>query len=549
MSYLCLYQKYRPRNFNEIVGQQFVVTILKNAIKNNKIVNSYIFSGPKGTGKTSIAKIFANAINCLNNNEGDACGKCEICKNFINNDLIDVIELDAASNNGVDQVRIINENIHFLPTKFKKKIYIIDEAHMLTTAAWNALLKTIENPPSFIIFIFATTEIHKIPLTIISRCQCLKFNRILNKEIEKLLLSICQKEKIKFDQKTIQVITKMANGSARDSLTILDQVATYSNNDIKEKDIYKIYGLLTNEEIINFINSFIKQDCQNCLMQLKIYYEQGIDLNNLNLLIINALIDKLILLKTKDETCLTNFSLNEINKLNISSQQDIYEILDIWEKLYAKKYSQKNIYDGYLYAIINSTKKIPKINSTNSVMTKEKKPLLFKFKDIEIKNENLLKIEEQKKDYLPTNDEILFAAFVNKNNEITNKINEILLAIKNETIIDNNLSILRVSYKVACASKNCVVVLFKDEVDANILNKNMKKKDFLLSCCKIFNGPLFFVGYTIDKINEYKKILLKKMNEKINEPDLKILRDILTKDGSIEQIAYDTIYKFIKNEK
>lgn len=135
MSYLSLYQKYRPKKFKEIVGQPFVVSILKNAIKENKIVNSYIFSGPKGTGKTSIAKIFANAINCLNNKDGDVCGECAICKSFTNYDLIDVIELDAASNNGVDQVRSINDNIHFLPTKLTKKIYIIDEAHMLTTAA------------------------------------------------------------------------------------------------------------------------------------------------------------------------------------------------------------------------------------------------------------------------------------------------------------------------------------------------------------------------------------------------------------------------------
>ena len=217
--------------------------------------------------------------------------------------------------------------------------------------------------------------------------------------------------------------------------------------------------------------------------------------------------------------------------------------------MYAKKYSQKDIYDGFLCAIIDSTKKTSKKRLANNAIVNKKISPLFKFKDIEIKNKNQIDDNGKKDDFVPTNEEILFAAFANKNNEMIDKINKILLTIKNETIIDNNLSILRVYHKVACASKNCVVVLFKDEIDANILNKNMRQNNFLLSCCKIFGCPLFFVGYTVDKINAYKEILLKKMKEKIKEPDLKILRDILTKDGSIEQIAYDTIYKFIKDDK
>lgn len=178
MSYMSLYRKYRPRTFADVVGQKYIVTILKNAIKYDKVANAYIFAGIKGTGKTSIAKIFANAINCLDKKEGDVCKKCEVCKSFAANNLIDVIELDAASNNGVDEIRKLNDSVQFLPTKLTKKVYIIDEAHMLTIAAWNALLKTIEEPPEHVIFIFATTEFAKIPSTIVSRCQCFQFNRI-----------------------------------------------------------------------------------------------------------------------------------------------------------------------------------------------------------------------------------------------------------------------------------------------------------------------------------------------------------------------------------
>ena len=223
MNYKALYRKYRPSLFNEIVGQDHIVKILKNSIIKNKIGHAYLFSGPRGTGKTSTAKIFASTINCLQPVDGEKCGKCAICKLEEN---VDIIEIDAASNNGVDEIREIRQNAKLMPNNSKYKVYIIDEVHMLSIGAFNALLKTLEEPPLHVIFILATTEFQKVPLTIVSRCQKFQFKKLTNNDIEKKLHEIVEKENINITDDALTLIAEISDGGLRDAINLLDQASS-----------------------------------------------------------------------------------------------------------------------------------------------------------------------------------------------------------------------------------------------------------------------------------------------------------------------------------
>ena len=228
MNYKVLYRKYRPNDFENIIGQDYIIKTLKNSVCSGNISHAYIFSGPRGTGKTSTAKVFAKAINCLNHENGSPCGKCEFCLNYSDNP--DIIEIDAASHNGVDQIRELIDNVKLIPSNGKYKVYIIDEVHMLTTSAFNALLLTLEEPPSHVVFIFATTNVENVPITILSRCQRFDFRKISITDIVARLEDICKIEKIKIDKDAINEIAALSEGGMRDALSILDQL---SKNDEK----------------------------------------------------------------------------------------------------------------------------------------------------------------------------------------------------------------------------------------------------------------------------------------------------------------------------
>ena len=240
--YKALYRKWRPKYFKDVVGQSHVTETLKSEIEKNKISHAYLFTGSRGTGKTSSAKIFAKAVNCLNPKGGEPCGKCEICTEFDNDNLIDILEIDAASNNGVENIRSMREEVVFAPAKCKYRVYIVDEVHMLSTGAFNAFLKVLEEPPAHVIFILATTEAHKIPLTILSRCQRFDFYRIKNEDIAKRLEYICKKEKIKIDENSLKLISSAADGAMRDALSILDQCSNVCADNIKEDSVKNLLG-------------------------------------------------------------------------------------------------------------------------------------------------------------------------------------------------------------------------------------------------------------------------------------------------------------------
>ena len=247
MSYLALYRKYRPVDFNNVYGQEEVVTVLKNAIVTGKISHAYLFCGPRGTGKTTIAKIVARLVNCDNLIDGNPCGKCYNCLNYLNSN--DIVEIDAASNNGVDEIRELRDKVNLVPSNAKYKVYIIDEVHMLTMQAFNALLKTLEEPPSHVIFILATTEPHKIPLTISSRCQKFRFSKISDDKIFDRLKDICYCENISTDDDTLYEIARLSDGGMRDAINILDQLVAYSNGNITIDDVYKVNGSVSYNDL------------------------------------------------------------------------------------------------------------------------------------------------------------------------------------------------------------------------------------------------------------------------------------------------------------
>ena len=257
MNYKVLYRKYRPSTFDEVVGQDNTITLLKDSVLNDKISHAYIFSGPRGTGKTSCAKIFAKAINCLNPDKGNPCGQCVNCLNFATSN--DIYEIDAASNNGVDQVREIIENIKLTPINLKYKVYIIDEVHMLSISAFNALLLTLEEPPKHAVFILATTDIEDVPITVLSRCQRLDFKKITDADIEKNLNNICNQEKIEIDSDALSEISSFADGGMRDALSILDQLSK-TNEKITQDVVLNSIGVISNKKIKELIIAYSNDD-------------------------------------------------------------------------------------------------------------------------------------------------------------------------------------------------------------------------------------------------------------------------------------------------
>ena len=280
MSYTALYRKWRPSNFDEVKGQDHIVTTLKNQIKNDRIGHAYLFCGTRGTGKTSVAKILAKAVNCSHPVDGNPCGECEVCRAVAAGASMNVIEIDAASNNGVDNIREIKEEVAYPPTQGRFKVYIIDEVHMLSIGAFNALLKTLEEPPAYVIFILATTEAHKIPITILSRCQRYDFRRISIETISDRLSELMDAEGITADEKALRYVAKAADGSMRDALSLLDQcLAFYMGQELKYENVLDVLGAVDNDVFSDFFRGIVQGDAIGLIHKLEKIIIDGRDLS------------------------------------------------------------------------------------------------------------------------------------------------------------------------------------------------------------------------------------------------------------------------------
>lgn len=316
MAYQALYRKWRPRTFDGVVGQTAITDTLKNAIKRGKISHAFLFAGPRGTGKTSCAKIFAKALNCTNLQDGEPCNECENCLAADQGTMNDIIEIDAASNNGVDEIRDIRDKVKYAPTQGKYKVYIIDEVHMLSMGAFNALLKTLEEPPEHVVFILATTELQKVPATIISRTQRYNFKRIDQHDLIARMTYILGQEKIDFEEKALEVIAQVADGGMRDSLSILDQILSYDQDKVKYEDALRITGYAAQEKIEQVLLNLLNCETSAALEIVHALLQDGASTKNILDELISLTVKGMLAIKSnKEETFLTEDYVSELTKI------------------------------------------------------------------------------------------------------------------------------------------------------------------------------------------------------------------------------------------
>ena len=340
MAYKALYRTYRPSTFDEVAGQEHIVKTLKNALATQKLAHAYLFAGPRGTGKTTMAKLLAKALNC-DEGIGHQCNECKNCKAIIEGTHPDVLELDAASNNGVDEIRDLIDKVKYGTILGRYKVYIIDEVHMLSTGAFNALLKTLEEPPEHVIFILATTEPHKILPTILSRCQRYDFTKLSDKDIKNRLKDVLEKEGVAYNEEAIDIIISLADGGMRDALSILDQVLAYSNNKLDTQDVLDIFALESKEEKLALLNSIVNKDVSDVLGRINRYVDLGTDIKRLTDDLLLILKDILIYQSSRNISCLE--LLTEEEAKSFFKSLDIEETMKMIDIIMSAQKDYKNV--------------------------------------------------------------------------------------------------------------------------------------------------------------------------------------------------------------
>ena len=378
MAYKALYRTYRPSTFDEVAGQEHIVKTLKNALATGKLAHAYLFAGPRGTGKTTMAKLLAKALNC-DEGIGHQCNECKNCKAIIDGTHPDVLELDAASNNGVDEIRDLIDKVKYGTILGRYKVYIIDEVHMLSTGAFNALLKTLEEPPEHVIFILATTEPHKILPTILSRCQRYDFTKLSDKDIKNRLKAVLENEGVVYNEEAIDIIISLADGGMRDALSILDQVLAYSNNKLETQDILDIFALESKDEKLALLNSIINKDVSDVLARINRYVSLGTDIKRLTDDLLLILKDILIYQSSRNISCLE--VLNEEEAKAFFKYLDIDETMKMIDIIMSAQKDFKNVssiiplFEVTILKLITAKKEGNSKEEYATPICKEEKPL------------------------------------------------------------------------------------------------------------------------------------------------------------------------------
>ena len=411
MSYKALYNKYRPASFEEVAGQQSIVRTLRNAINSGKIAHAYLFCGPRGTGKTSMARLFAKALNC-EEGIGHQCNKCSNCLALNSSSHPDVIEIDAASNNGVDQVRELIDQVRYLPIKGRYKVYIIDEVHMMSQGAFNALLKTLEEPPDHVIFILATTEPHKVLPTILSRCQRYDFTKIDDADLKAKLLWIAGMEDFSYEDAAIDEIVRLADGGMRDALSILDQALAYGDGSVNEKDILSVFGLTSSKQRVELLKDVINGNISSILSKEDEFVTGGIDVKRLCSSLLDILKDLLIYKSTKDIKLIRSLTLEEANDLSsLLNNKRINEMIDVLLKTQLDFKSVSNVRSLFELALLkmataNNVEEVSQVAAPKPVIKEEVKVETAPIQKVEVKVEPIKEEPKpvQKEEYNPDTD-------------------------------------------------------------------------------------------------------------------------------------------------
>ena len=513
MAYQTLYRKYRPKTFELVYGQDVIVKTLKNVIKNDKLSHAYLFTGPRGTGKTSSAKLFAKAINCLNNKDGDACNECENCKSFNNNSNPDIIEIDAASNNGVDEIREIKNKVSLVPSMSKYKVYIIDEVHMLSIGAFNALLKTLEEPPEYIIFILATTEPQKIPATIISRCQRFDFKSISHDKMKQCLENIISKENISIDAGAIEEIINNSKGGMRDAIGLLDQASAFCNNNITANDIEELSGNISIKQIRIFLSNIMQKEYNVIFDSISNYSSNGKDFASICEKIINYIREGILYKKKINTDKILDEDKNIFDKL---SDTDLYDLIDYLSDTLVKV---KNSYQKELTFEVQMIQMIDKIFNKESNVSRETLINETKTKNINVPRETL-KIENK------TDSVIEELKNVRINNILRNATKQNITFIKdlwpniNEYLINEKYKMVAgmlVNATPVAASKEGIIITLPLESSISRIEKEYDNSKELLN--EIYNE-----NYKVVYISEqYWKKVRPKFVEKAKNGELQII--------------------------